>query len=167
MNDKHLMTFSKLYRAILHTQFEMDMAGIKGTIDEVSVKYDTMEESMAFVGDMVGAGMKLSAQVNTEITYAKAGSKFVAHFDFLNHPGKPWRIEVMHIAYGKSPLHDHIASGEVVHTSWKVPWDQFYSRAADMVAKDYHMTLCENDYGLLAYFGNRPYLKMRAARPDA
>lgn len=168
-------------------------------VDETAVILHS-SQTKNFVRALVGAGLGWVMSDHDTDRVRIAGpligdSSYVVEYDFLTHPEKPWRIEVMGIIDGFSPLHRSLldyddeedANGlETVHYSFKVPGGDVleFQRVCDNAMLS-GWTLCQtavSSYGAFSYFrprrdnealrstfadGAQGYLKIRMNNRDA
>lgn len=109
-------------------------------------------------------------------------SGYTVEYNFFRREGIPWRLEVMRLSSGLSPLHSAIPlplARQVctpVHASFKVPDEDNYAVARfELDGLGYVLAQqCDSTYGSFSYWtkiglpvGRVPYLKPRVNLRDA
>lgn len=155
-----------------------ELVGPLPPVDEVALLLPWSDDYQAATRALVAAGFTLSAVATDAVDVAPFGSCYDVEYSFFQAPFGQWRIELMRITDGVSPLHApyiHLGlrgrreaglSLPVVHYSFKLPGEVEYSDAKGLL-KD-HATLaqeCESGYGRFSYWADRRVLEMVYLKP--
>lgn len=143
--------------------------------DEVALLATSNRQAFAAVQSFVRRGWRYFNNAEDTVTTHPFRTQYDVTYHFLAHQNVGWRIELMTLGYGLSPVHwailDRTRSGAlpVVHLSFKVPNMSAY----EAVLSRWHGHLlhaqsCTSSYGVFSYWAGQPvdgnpevYLKPR------
>lgn len=143
------------------------MCGVRGltfqpVVDELAILMPTREMVMEFVTDAVAHGWRYFNASADLVRAEPFGTTYGVWYHFLDHPGKPWRLEIMQKGGGVSPLHDALSAVAqngfpVVHASFKPANGESYQNYAleQAALNDAGYALaqeCNSTYGRFGYW---------------
>lgn len=81
---------------------------------------------------------------------------YSVHYSFLTHPNKSWRVELMRVTQGVSPLHNAYATAPLleVHHSFKIDDPEGYASISEALhnMRWQCAQTCESTYGRFSYW---------------
>lgn len=155
--------------------------GIDVVIDEVAVIVPDANMAAVYVFDAVKVdGVEHFNADEDSVAVQPFQSEYRVRYDFLRIEGKPYRVEVMHMTDGISPLHAsmYLESAQsnapvTIHLSFKCADEAEYHAMCDRlerVARMHEAQSCESSYGLFSYWRTDftdLYIKPRVNKRDA
>lgn len=150
-------------------------------VDEIALLVEGEAELRQLWTALAALGWTQFNQARDAVKTSPILSKYEVSYTFFSHPDKPWRLEVMRLLNGYSPLHGAIARplGSApcvpVHASFKVAAEEFYAYAREDLDElgMFEAQRCDSTYGRFSYWTNLdqsdavPYLKPRVNLRDA
>lgn len=131
-------------------------------VDEIAVLVPNREMAAGFIMRAVGEGGCTYFNASEDGVHTEPlGSKYEVAYHFLKVPGRAYRLEVMHLLSGHSPLHhrlwiDNLTGPQrlpVVHASFKVPEWEYNDTKDRLWTNGYRPSQeCESDYGRFGYW---------------
>lgn len=140
------------------------------SFDEVAILVTTIQRRYTIEGELERDGWEHFNEAEDMVYTNPFGTRYSVEYHFLRHPDRAYRLEVMQLARGVSPLHhslNHVARSymmmPVVHLSFKPPakWvEEFGTRGAYALTVDYlqekgglvHAQTCQSTYGVFSYW---------------
>lgn len=152
-----------------------------GPIDEIALSVDNDTELRLLSQFLRERGWRQFNEARDNVRTSPIASRYTVQYVFFEHPDKPWRLEVMKMLTGYSPLHGalpRLTGGQLaipVHASFKVPDEERYAYAReDLDSLGYfEAQRCDSTYGRFSYWTALdqdkavPYLKPRVNLRDA
>lgn len=152
-----------------------------GPIDEIALNVETQPELIALAQCLKDLGWAQFNRARDNVRTSPIPSRYEVEYHFFEHLDKPWRLEVMKMTSGYSPLHGALArpvGGALcvpVHASFKVPDEERYAYAREDLSEMglFEAQRCDSTYGRFSYWTNLdqsekvPYLKPRVNLRDA
>lgn len=133
-------------------------------IDELAIMVHDEHQEYHLIEQLVRVGgwQLFNAAVDDVSTYP-IGSDYKVHYTFLKHPDRGYRLEVMRLMEGLSPLHAilndraiNVGFGRpiLVHASFKVESIGALGNAEDQLLNGGYMLAqgCRSTYGAFAYY---------------
>lgn len=160
------------------------MFGAEYQVDEIALWFKDMATLNMFASRLVRLeGFEIFGGDSDEVETRPIRSKYQVEYTFMRTPSE-YRLELMTIPYGFSPLHSlmaqmvrtepHSSALYVVHASFKVRTEEEYANVVHTLKRTgYDMSMsCTSDYGQFSYFDNyeldgTPHLKPRLNTRDA
>lgn len=135
----------------------LDKCGLSHRIDEVSIIVPDDRVAMEILREAVRDGAEFFNSAVDHVNTSPIVSRYTVLYDFLRLPGRNYRVEMMRITGGVSPLHSAV---EVVrpfvpiHVSFKVKDGEEFAWASSELErhgwdKAQH---CASTYGAFSYF---------------
>lgn len=135
-------------------------------VDELALLVPNREMAAQFIMRAVQEGRcSYFASSDDTVHTEPLGTKYDVTYHFLSLPRRPYRLEVMHVNGGHSPLHDAVSRGPggydsipVVHASFKPVFEpdteNGYDDARELLwRKGFRPSQeCESDYGRFGYW---------------
>jgi hypothetical protein len=175
-------------QAALAQSFLFD-AGIFASVDEVAIMVNSIEMEYGLVESAVRYGYAMFNAASDHVQTSPIESDYNVHYTFLQHPEDNFRLEIMRMEEGVSPLHTSLADRAfrndfngpvVVHTSFKAQSLGDLGDVESLLEKssEFEMAMsCRSTYGAFSYWtpttygtkteGIQLYLKPRANLRDS
>lgn len=152
-----------------------------GFIDEIALLVESEPDLRTLARVLPGEGWEQFNEARDVVRTGPIASRYEVQYTFFRHPDKPWRLEVMKIVGGVSPLHEAIRpplGGELcvpVHASFKTADEEQYAHAVGVLQEGgFELAQrCDSTYGRFSYWINVgrvnrvPYLKPRVNLRDS
>jgi len=150
-------------------------------IDEIALLVEGEGELRQLWTALTALGWEQFNQARDDVKTAPIPSRYSVQYTFFQHVDRPWRLEVMQLLSGYSPLHGAIAKPiggtpcVPVHASFKVAAEEFYAYAREDLDGMglFEAQRCDSTYGRFSYWTRLdqsdavPYLKPRVNLRDA
>lgn len=158
-NDKVADNLDTLRQVAEWHRALMDSVGLTHPIDEMAVAVPDMGDAANLIHRAVTAdGVELFNMAIDDVRVVSHQTRYSVRYLFLNTP-HGFRVEVMNISEGLSPLH-HAILGEaskgvtfpVVHASFKVHRHDLEEVEDALGDIAYHVQRCESTYGVFSYW---------------
>lgn len=147
-------------------------------VDELAVLVPNREMAANFIMRAVGEGRCTYFGTSDDTVHTEPlGTTYEVTYHFLSVPNRPFRLEVMHITGGHSPLHFVLGRSDlsgpsrfpIVHASFKSrsgDSEAAYDDARDLLWRNGYRPSqeCESDYGLFGYW-RKPGLPLFFLKP--
>lgn len=150
-------------------------------IDEIALLVEGEGELRQLQTGLTALGWVKFNEVRDRVSTSPILSKYEVQYTFFNHVDKPWRLEVMKMMSGYSPLHGALPKPKgsqscvPVHASFKVAAEEFYAYAREDLdgMEMFEAQRCDSAYGRFSYWTRFdqsdavPYLKPRVNLRDS
>lgn len=158
---------------------EIRSVGLDYTIDEFAYYFPSKESMMEnLLALLESPGLVLFNTAEDEVGTYPIPSRYRPLYVFAQPEGTPYRLELMTIATGISPIHGVFWTPRLFHASFKVPngnQGAFLNACRAMSDGGWDLAqACQGTYGAFSYFRNQEvdtaepvYLKPRVNLRDA
>lgn len=179
--ERTLVTSQKAVDEYTERLHQMDPS-MWAFIDEIALLVDTQTHADELLRCLPELGWERFNDAVDRVRTSPIPSVYRVKYVFFQHPEKSWRLEVMQMLEGYSPLHGAIVQpvgGALcvpVHASFKTADEEQYAYAVSTLAESggYLMAQrCDSTYGRFSYWtaldraDRVPYLKPRVNLRDA
>lgn len=135
-------------------------------IDELAILVPSLEMAMALIGDAVGREWVYTNHSKDDVRTEPLNTEYRVRYHFLTSPSRYYRLEIMHLSNGFSPLHhsmDYMGSARyrsdafpIVHASFKplASGEARYEDAQRKLAEARYVNAqeCRSTYGRFSYW---------------
>lgn len=152
--------------------FMSTQIGLSVKFDEVAYMVGSMAYEYVLIESAIrNGGWQATNAAFDQVATSPILSNYRVHYTFLTHPKRTWRMEVMRIVEGISPLHATAGGAPLVrvHHSFKTPNAGFYSEVVRMMSEGDWVPAqrCESTYGRFSYWRKPEILPIDDAMHDA
>lgn len=135
-----------------------ELSGNDWSIDEVALYANDGKAVLGAIQELVTRGWQHFNCAEDIVMVFPHRVRYRVVYHFFRREAVLWRIELMHITDGHSPLHAHL-NGDglelpVVHFSFRVPDRKALLAAEDNLSQEFlHAQSCVSSYGRFSYWG--------------
>ena len=156
-------TISKAFLAVQQHQNILSNCLLGGyLIDEVALMVESAVQLRGLYEELENLGWRNFNEARDIVRTNPIQSQYAVRYHFFGNPDVPWRLEVMQMEEGVSPLHSALAPAtdlevcRLVHASFKVDSSASYGIVRSLLSQSPDRLVecqrCESTYGRFSYW---------------